>query len=202
MLRARGCGGRCDRGAALVELALVLPFLALLVFGMTEMSLTWVSNNRVEGAAAQATRVGATSGDRVEADRDILVALQASLPAGELARLDRVVVFTPLGTEGAVPSGCIKPMGDPSEIGTSTCNTYTGATARAVSATSMSGFGGGPSDKDRFWAPAVRQDSLIDPPDYLGVWIRTSHEGLTSLAFAHLTVTEASVYRIQPDLIG
>jgi hypothetical protein len=66
----------------------------------------------------------------------------------------------------------------------------------------MSGFGGGITDKDRYWAPAVRNDMLLDPPDYLGVWVRTTHESLTGFAFKHLTVTESTVARIQPDLAG
>jgi hypothetical protein len=166
------------------------------------MGLGWVAHDRTQTASAQAARVGAVSGSRVEADRDILVALKASLPGAELAELDRVVVFKPSTAQGAVPTGCIKPPGDPSQTGTPSCNTYTGATVRAVSSTSMDGFGGAASAADRYWAPAVRKDTLIGPPDYLGVWVRTTHTGITGDFFGDITLTKVVIFRIQPDLTG
>ena len=104
-------GRRHDRGASLVELALVLPILCLLAFGTIEAGRTWVVGNHVEGSVAQAARLGATGGSRVESDRDILVALRASLPEDALRRLDRVVVFLSPNADGQLPSGCIKPAG-------------------------------------------------------------------------------------------
>jgi hypothetical protein len=191
-----------DRGAALLELALVLPFLCLLAFGTVEVGMAWVTNNRVEGAVSTAARIGASSGSRAEADRDILVALGAALPGGELARLDRVIVFRPVDEAGTLPPGCIKVAGSTSDVGAPSCNSYSGATVRAVSAGSMNGFGGGTGTKDAYWPPATRRDALVDPPDYLGVWVRTTHDGLTGFAFDEITVTESSVFRIQPDLSG
>lgn len=194
--------GRDERGATIVEFALLMPFLLLLFVGTAEMGLGWVANDRVEGASAQAGRVAAVSGGRAEADRDVLVALAAALPADELARLDRVVVFK-AGIGGAVPAGCIKAPGDLSEAGvTGACNSYTGATARGASAASMTGFGGGPTSKDRYWAPTARLDSLGDPPDYVGVWLRTTHVSEVGGLFGSLTIVKTTVFRIQPDLAG
>ncbi|MDP1821290.1 MAG: TadE/TadG family type IV pilus assembly protein [Acidimicrobiales bacterium] len=191
-----------DRGAAMLELMLLLPFLLLLAFGGAELGVAWVTDNRVEGAVAQAARIGASSGGRVEADRDILVALRAGLPAGELARLDRVVVYLPIDAAGTVPPGCIKSAGDPTDGGLAGCNSYSGATVRGISATSMTGFGGTVGKWDAFWPPASRRDALLDPPDHIGVWVRTTHVGITGLAFDEITVVESTVFRIQPDLSG
>lgn len=198
--RTRRC--RADRGAALVELAFVLPLLCVLVFGTTELGLAWVGQNRVAGAVAHAARVGATVGGRVEADRDILLTLQVSLPADQLANLDRVVVYNAVDPSGAVPEACTKVAGSSSEVGTTTCNTYTGATVRAVSSDSMVGFTGTAGSKDGYWSPAIRKDALDDPPDYIGVWVRTSYDGLTGFAFSQSVITSNSVFRIQPDLYG
>lgn len=193
---------RRDRGATFVEFALVLPFLLLLGLGTVEMGLGFVAHDRVETASAQAARLAAVSGSRVEADRDILMALQTSLPAEALANLDRVVIFKPSSEQGAVPSGCIKGVGDSSQVGTATCNTYTGATVRSLTATSMTGFGGGVTAHDRFWAPSTRKDTLAGPPDYVGVWLQTTHESITGAFFGDLTLTKVSIFRIQPDLTG
>jgi Flp pilus assembly protein TadG len=191
-----------DEGLALVEVALVLPLLCLLAFGTVELGRAWVASNRVEGAASQAARMGAVSGGRVEADRDVLVALRAALPGEALSNVDRVVVFRSATADGTVPAGCVKPSGSTSEVGTADCNTYTGATLRATTATSMVGFGASPTAKDRHWAPSGRRDALADPPDYLGVWIRTKYQSVTGVGFVELTLTASSIHRIQPDLAG
>lgn len=194
---------RRDAGSVLIELALVMPLLAMVAFGTIEGGAAIVSGDRVAGAAVQAARIGASAGSRVDADRDLLVALRSALPAEELSRLDRVVVFKPAGANGAVPAGCVKELGDPSEQGLATsCNSYSGATVRSVSAASMLGFGGAVNNKDGSWPPSTRKDTLVQGPDYLGVWIRTVHPGVFGLVFEEIVVTRTSILRIQPDLAG
>lgn len=195
-------GQRGDSGLSLLEFVLVLPFVLLIVFGTIEGGAAFVAGDRVAGAAAQAARIGAAGGSRAEADRDLLVALRAALPPGELARLDRVVVFKPAGPDGSIPDGCIKGRGDVSEQGTASCNSYTGNTVRNVTAGSMLGFGGTSGTKDRWWPPALRRDTLSQDPDYLGVWVRTVHHGVLGVVFRDVAVTRTSIVRIQPDLAG
>jgi hypothetical protein len=200
MSRSRRSGAS-DRGATIVEFALLMPILLLLGLGTADMGLAWVATDRVESASAQAARVAAVSGSKVETDRDVLVALTTALPAGELAKLDRVVIFKP-GAGGAMPAGCVKVAGDLSETGATDCNTYTGATARSATATSMTGFGGTTGSKDRYWAPASRKDKLADPPDYIGVWLRTTHDSQVAGLFGSVIMTKVTILRIQPDLAG
>jgi hypothetical protein len=178
-----------------------MPFLIFLAMGTADMGLGWVATDRVESASAQAARTAAVKGTRVEADRDVLVTLATAMPAPELANLDRVVIFKP-GAGGAVPSGCIKTAGDTSDTGATDCNSYSGATVRATTATSMTGFGGTAGSKDRFWSPASRNDSLNDPPDYIGVWLRTTHNSQVGGFFGNITITKVTILRIQPDLAG
>lgn len=202
MIRLLGRSGG-EQGATILEFALVLPFLLLVGLGTVEMGLGWVATDRAQTATAQGARLAAVSGSRVESDRDILLALQASLQAAQLANLDRVVIFKPSSAQGAVPAGCVKTPGDTSQAGVSaSCNTYVGATVRSATATSMTQFGGGASALDRYWSPATRKDTLAGPPDYIGVWIRTTHENVTGSFFGDLTLTKVSIFRIQPDLEG
>ena len=49
-----------DRGAALVEAALVLPILLILTFGIWTTARAWNVNNTLEHAAREAARYGAT----------------------------------------------------------------------------------------------------------------------------------------------
>lgn len=181
----------------MLEFALVLPFLLLMAFGTAEMGLAWVANNRVEGSSSTAARIGASSGSLAEADRNILVSLRSSLPAAELARLDRVIVFKPTDADGTVPSACIKAVGDGSQVGLSAlCNTYTGDTVRTV--TTTTDLGGA----DDYWAPATRKDTLAGPPDRIGIWVRTKHAAQTGTFWSDFTIIKSSIYRIQPDING
>jgi hypothetical protein len=195
---------RCarDRGTTMVELALVLPLVGLLLFGTLELGLGFVAHSRVDAAVTQAARVGASSGSSPMADHDLLLALQAALPGDQLARLDRVVVYRADAPGTPPPAVCTKAWGSPSEVGSTGCNTYTGATVRQVTSVSGAGFGGGPGAKDSFWAPTSRKDRLIDPPDYLGVWIRTSRGGVTGLPIARGSISSVAVFRLEPDVDG
>ena len=79
--------GRRSRGAAIIELAIVAPVL-LLFFGISEFGLAWVSGNKLEGAVSTAARVGVQQGSVADADRNILLALEASLPEDLRANVD------------------------------------------------------------------------------------------------------------------
>jgi hypothetical protein len=193
----RGRTHGAERGATLLAFVFVAPFLLLLAFGTAEMGLAWVANNRVEGATSTAARIGASSGSLPEADVNMLVSLRSSLPADELAHLDRVIIFKPTNADGGVPASCIKPLGSTSQVGVSTqCNTYSGATVRSVTTSTNLGV------PDDFWNPTTRKDTLAGPPDHIGVWVRTIHENQTNTYFGDFTITKSSIYRIQPDIDG
>jgi hypothetical protein len=187
---------RSDRGATVLEFAIVLPLLLLLAFGTAEMGLAWVSNNRVEGSVSTGARIASSSGSLAEADRSVLQSLRASLPQEQLNRLDRVIIFKSTSGTGTVPTGCIKPVGSTSQVGVNgSCNTYSGATVRGTIPTDLGAA-------DDFWNPTTRNDRLADPPDYIGVWVRTTYGSKTGTFFEDMTITKVSIYRIQPDIDG
>jgi Flp pilus assembly protein TadG len=194
-LRRRRIAG--ERGAALIEFAIVTPILILLAFATAETGLAWVSNNKVEGVTSQAARVASSAGTSSTADLSTLVAIRASLPADELANLQRVVIFKSTTTDGAVPGGtaCIPAV----EIGANTglagtCNSYSGAFVRTVTMSSTL-----PTAAANNWPPSLRKNALADPPDYIGVWLRTTHTNRTRALHGDFTITKSSVFRIQPD---
>ncbi|MGE3620520.1 MAG: TadE/TadG family type IV pilus assembly protein [Acidimicrobiia bacterium] len=195
---------RADRGATLIEFALVVPLLALLAFGTAEIAFAFTAANRVESAVAQAGRVAASSGAQRDADVNILLNLQSALGPEALANVDRVVIFKADSASGAVPENCVKPRNSTDETGIlGICNTYNGNTVRTLTSAAV-GFSGPCSGlaKDRYWCPSNRNDSLSDPPDWIGVWVRTKHVNQTGTYFGDFTLTETAVYRIQPDFTG
>lgn len=183
----------------MLEFALVVPFLALMAFGTAEMGLAWTAHNKVEGATSTAARVGASSGGVLEADVNILVALRTALPAESLANLDRVVIFNATDADGDFDPSCIKPVASTNQAGVNgVCNTYSGATVRGFNQAGADPLGAA----DNFWLGTNRRDSLADPPDAIGVWVRTTHDSKTGTFFDDFTITRQSIYRLQPDIDG
>jgi hypothetical protein len=177
----------------MIEFVFVFPILLLLAFGTVDMGMAWVANNRVEGSASTAARIGASSGDDPAADANILRSLRASLPDEQLSRLDRVVVFKSATANGSVPGGCIKAVGSGDQTGVNgQCNTYSGATVRGVIPDNL-------GTADNFWLSTSRNDDLSDPPDYIGVWVRTTFDSKSGLFYDDRTITRQSIYRVQPD---
>ena len=68
-----------EKGAALVEMAIVLPLLVILVFGIVEYGLLFKEKLTIAAATSSAARTGATMGNREAADFRILQALEAGL---------------------------------------------------------------------------------------------------------------------------
>lgn len=184
----------------MLEFAILVPLLALLAFGIAEMGMAWTAHNRIEGSVSTAARVGSAAGATESADVTTLLALKAALPADALANADRVVIFRPTNADGDIPATCIKPPGSLNQVGVNSgagrCNTYTGATLRGITSGATLG------SADDFWLPTSRNDSLADPPDLLGVWVRTTHEAITGTFFDDFTITRQSIYRLQPDIDG
>lgn len=207
MRRAHG-----DRGASVVELALVLPLLALLAFAVAEVGLAWTAENRVQSSISTAARTGASAGRIETADVIILSSLQAALPAQDLAGLDRVVIFRADSANGAMPAGCLRPFGSDLNTpanGSLGCNSYSGDLVRSLTDANASSSGFSSSSTrctssriDRYFCPWTRKDTLSGPPDWLGIYVRIVHPNPIPFFFDDFTFEKTAVYRIQPDYTG
>ena len=183
-----------ERGAALVEMAFVLPLLILLIFGAVEYGLMFKERLTIASAASSAGRTGATMGTREEADIRILEALEAGLyDQVDEAVLVRVKIFraddfggmtTDVNTyryDPTVLPGACKwdPCPDPAVTGW--------------------GFGGS-------WTPDAR-DTELNPGggglDVLGVEVTYHHNAVTNL-FSTLDrdFAERALVRLEPDVFG
>ena len=192
---------RGERGVAILEFALVAPFLLLVILGMAETGKAWTASSRLESSVSTAARVGSSGGSTVDADRNILLSLQASLPDDLLDNVERVVIYKS-DVNGNMAAACrtVTPGGG---VGTGAgvsgtadrCNTYSGAQLRAVTQT-------GAFTTGSQWLPSVRRDRLSGPPDYLGVLVITTQESLTDTFWSDRTIERSSVYRIAPDIDG
>ena len=185
-----------QRGAAAVELVVVLPLLILIAMGIIEFGSAWANKLKVETAARGGARVGSGLGASRTADYDLLQAVKSVLTDVGLSNVQYVVVFKSTDAGGAIPSGC---SGSAPTSQTGKCNVYTGTQITNLAA---SQFGGTTSCAvnalDRWWCPTTRQSVQHLGPDYLGVWVKAESGTLTDFFGSPLGMESAAVMRLEP----
>ncbi|QGG95697.1 TadE/TadG family type IV pilus assembly protein [Actinomarinicola tropica] len=192
-LHRRARGG--DRGAVIIEFAIVAPFLVLILFGIFEFGNAWRQVGSVERATQQGARTAASMANHRFADYEALRAIDTATRGLSGVTVDQVVIFNATGGSGSVPPACLS-----GSVG-GLCNTYSGAQVRT---TSPGGFSGGNSQSptcggslDAAWCPLGRsrlQDSIVR----IGVHVRLTYEPVTGLIPGQVQLERTSVYQIDP----
>lgn len=185
-----------ERGAALVEIALILPLFIVLFVGAVQFGTAWLTKLQVQGGARAGARVGSSLSTTRLADYSALRGVAASLAKVGLERVEYVVVYKAAGPDGQPPVGCTgsSPTSQPG-----LCNVYTGAMLRTLDPAQFTGTTScGSTAPDRQWCPVSRQSVLSRGPDFLGVWVRTSTVSFTGAFGGPAKVTAASVMRLEP----
>jgi hypothetical protein len=192
-----------DAGATLAEFALAVPVLVWLVLGVLEFGLAWRDSSSVANAVRAGARVGSAEGRARLADYDALQSVRAALAEIRGLELERVVVYRSETSDGAVPAACRTIALSPTGTGVAgVCNVY-GPADLGRPATDFSGISGSdcsPTAVDRFWCPLGRRTSeRTGGPDFLGVWASVRHHAVTSVLPGGLTLTDATVMRLEPE---
>lgn len=192
MTRADG-----ERGSVLVEFAFVLPFLALMAFGIMEFGLALQDRMAVQTAARTGVRVGSAAGKAADADKSLLLGVGSVLTDVKLANVSSVLVYKSSTADGAVPAECTNPTRSASGV----CNVYTGAQLQQLVAGTApsSWFGCGGGSLDVSWCPTTRQTVQAIGTDYIGVSIRVNHPMLTGFFGSMVTISERGVMRLEPQ---
>jgi Flp pilus assembly protein TadG len=188
--------GRGDRGAALVEFALVGMLLVVLLFGTVEFGLAWQDRNVVETTARAGARVASSMGDDRYADWNALQSVKAAVNDVGLSNVDYVIVYKSATVDGAVPSAC---LGATPTSQSGSCNVYTGAQLQTLTVANFTGtLSCTGSSPDLAWCPTTRQTLQALGTDYVGVYIKAKHDMITQLFGSTLSLTTNAVMRIEP----
>ena len=180
-----------QRGAALVEFAILAPVLILLIFGALEYGLLFKDYLSISNTTRAGARVGSAAGSGADTDWQILQAVKtaaAALPSGANS-LDAIVVYRSSATGGAPPATCLT---GPSAA--SGCNRY----VQADLTRPVTDFGCAAASPDRYWCPTTRSDSQSAGPDYVGVWVQTTHGFVTKLFGTSRALRDSVTMRIEP----
>jgi Flp pilus assembly protein TadG len=191
---------RDERGVAVLETALVVPFLMILAIGIWEFSNGWQNNLAVQASVRAAARTGAGLGNDRAADFSMLQALKSGLTDFAASDIQRVVIFD-ASSSATVPATC--------KAGTSvagSCNVYTGAQVNSVTYPSPD-FAGTTTTcaspaLDRYWCPTGRDVSQASP-DYVGVYVKAFSRYQTGyFPGSGIAIEKTMVMRLEPKVSG
>ena len=205
MRRSRGLLRGRERGAALVETAVITPLFFLLLMGVFEFGLLFRNNLTTNNAAHQGVRAASVSGDRPESDFLVLRSIEHGLEAMDLDDLDFVVVFRASGPDDTVPPSCLVAsqtmvVGNPSAPA---CNRYVPSDLNLelddALGNDLGNFRCATSAVDRYWCPVDRETTIGSGIEYVGVHVQTTHHYLTGVLGGSKTLTETRILRLEPE---
>jgi len=182
-----------DRGAVMVEMAIVVPIFILLVFGMLEFGLAFKNKLTMAHAANQATRSATVLGNDAGADIEILKAFEKGLVGA--ASVDWIVSIDIFranadGSKGVYDRYTVDADGVP-------CDWDPCPDPAIVDPVVY----GSPDDY-----PPCSRDISLDPSDgvdTIGIEVTYTHTWVTGvLGFSQQTWTETSMGRMEPDLFS
>lgn len=183
-------GRRDERGAALIEAAIIMPVLLLIVFGVFEFGLLFRDELTLAQSTRDGARAGSAYGNDYDADFKIMRTIENASTAVPPDLITRIVIFDPGPTEenGAPTDDCKNGIAV-----VDVCNVYT-----PNNWADTQRFGCNDSnDLDKFWCPADRRVQLGNV-GYIGVWIEFEHPFVTGFFGNDITLTDQTIMRIEP----
>ncbi len=191
-----------QRGAVAVEFAIVLPLLALLVFGAIEMGSAWNDSQTVLTSSRTAARSLAQFGDAPQADRDALLSVEAAF-ANSNVTVAAVIIYESDDSvnSGGAPTGCVTAAeAGVTYAGGENCNVYPATEfATAVGPTGATSFGCVGTPLDSNWCPTSRTRNQATAT-FIGVHVmgtRTSVTGVNEIPVP-TSLDQFSVMRLEP----
>jgi hypothetical protein len=200
--------GRCQkrtrqRGAVLIEAAIIAPIAFALVFGAMELGYAYYGKLTVEHMSIAGARAASGSANDYLADYNMLQAVSSAKTSMAASAINKIVIYRASTPSDRVPTAC-KTGPVINTALTRGCNYYTGVDlSLASSQFGCIGPPGPTTKKDNYWCPTTRKAALQStagngPPDYVGVYIEGTHRNLIGLFGKTFTFTNDTVIRIEP----
>lgn len=191
---------RRERGAAVVETALVITLLFTLVIGATETAVLVLDKLAVGNATREGARVGALAGSDPTTDTLIVGVVEQALCSQDFGGATKLVIYQALA-DGSVPGH--NPVSDPQYDNLAVADTVTYVANGTFTCTNGNTAPNFVYDVGN-WTPALRDDNLAGGLDDLGVLLVYSHDDITGFLpfFAGTELSERTVMRLEPDVQG
>jgi hypothetical protein len=187
-----------ERGATLLEFAMVALFLISISGAAFDLGMTWRIGLVTNDAARAGARTGSSMAEAPLADWYAISNARAALSsANRLQDVQRFVIYRSDTVDGDVPSTC--------KSGTSTsaeCNVLTGDQFRAIAQADFNATTGCISSSKATvanWCPTER-DNVQLTANYYGVWVQVKYSNLFKLRGTSVNVEREAVMRLEPDV--
>lgn len=205
-MNSKRCSG--DEGTVLAEMALLLPFFAVMVLGILEFGTAFRERANLSQALQSGARINVSSGSNRSADYLAVQSFYALISQSKNLTVNKVVIFkSTSSTGGPLDPTCFS---QPTPSAAYDCSVYTpsqisaigtdtsGAVLSAHFGTTGTTCASGAWDAN--WCPLGRNVQQSDPPDYVGVYASVTYKSLTGLLPTTVTMTDKVVYRIDPKV--
>lgn len=201
-MAARGASCRTrasERGVAMIETILMLPFLVLLMVGILEFGMAWRDSISVSAALRQSARTSASQGASGSSDYYALQSLNAGLAGIPSSAIKRIVVYNAT-TNSAPDPTCLAMTAPSGQTGARACNVYdASALLLSSSAFSSAATGSCPASAvDRWFCPVTRNVVQSSGADAVGIYVEVRHDFSSRVLGAGLTIKDKFVVRLEP----
>lgn len=182
---------RGDRGATLVEAAIVTPLLLLFIFGIFEFGLAFRDYLTVANSARDGVRTASVAGVELDADYRTLMAIADAAAILPDDAIEEIVIFKATGPNDTPAANCES---------AGTCNRYVASDLQRPAEE----FGChtstiAPNAPDRHWCPNTREVSVGTGLDFIGVQVLVNHEYVTGLFGADVALEDQLILKVEPQ---
>jgi Flp pilus assembly protein TadG len=173
-----------DRGTALIEMAMVLPLLLMIMFGILEAGGAFKDMLTASNAVRDGVRILTAKGDDADADCSALLAAVNTLElAGRFSDLERIEIYK-AGSNG-------------SQLGPSTTNTYSFTAGDPTDCADWNGYPGTNYPPSSRYVLAGGTTQL----DIIGMRIVYTHNWYTQIPpfRGFITINQTTISRVEPE---
>ncbi|HEY3672862.1 MAG TPA: TadE family protein [Acidimicrobiia bacterium] len=174
---------RTERGAVLVETAIIIPVFILLTFGLIEFSSAYQSSAVATSASRSGARVASAEALLPSFATDAALATGTALRTVGSDEPQEMWVYDADDTTGLPASGNFTSC-------TTKCIKYTWIQAQRKFDTANPTGGG--------WASNTQNACNSTSWDSVGVYVKLKHKFLTKLFGANITLADHAVFRLEP----
>lgn len=188
MTYPRGDG---ERGAVLVESAIITPLLMLFLFGIFEFGLAFRDYLTVANTTRDGARTASVAGAELDADYRTLAAIADASTILPDDAIEEIIIFKASGPDDDPAANCES---------AGTCNRYVASDLQRP----PEEFGChtstlAPNAPDRHWCPNTRETSVGTGLDYIGVYVLVNHEYVTGLFGADVDLDDRMILKVEPQ---
>lgn len=168
-----------QKGATIVEAAIILPLLLIILVSLMEMGVGFKEFLTTDFVVKEGARIGAVAGNDIDADCAIVTTMMANYSAADLADLDSILIWEVNDSGGS----------------TGNQNTWTYLTAQDPLDCAL-GW-----SKSGNWPSTSRGVTVAGGLDILGVTIDTKHDWITGIPpwNGTMDIVRTAIQRLEPE---